>query len=451
MKKLNTKNLGFRLKAIIVLCSIYMYTSTSNIFGQDSQQEKPNYQSVPQGFNYQGIARDASGKELINRNIEVRFTIHSELSDGNIVYQETHNTITNEKGLITLVIGKGKPVKGLFSDIKWASANFFMNVEMNDGRGAGFVNMGTTQLLSVPYALVAGTIVGGESNYNGKSNPPVPLIPPGFCDNINDCIAAGAVTGITGPTGPTGPTGANGATGPTGAAGTNGTNGVTGPMGATGTNGTNGATGPTGVAGTNGTNGVTGPTGAAGTNGTNGATGATGDTGPTGPAGANGATGATGANGTNGATGTTGVAGTNGTNGATGTTGAAGTNGTNGVTGTTGATGPTGSFILNYQIYSALLTQSGTNPPVVTVLENTIGNIVWTRVQLSGAVEYVGTLAGAFPANKTWYPSAINGAGPFPNTHTLGTFIRTSNNDMTIRGLIDGGLNFTTIEIRVYP
>ncbi len=315
-----------------------------------------------------------------------------------VVYQENHNVTTNAFGLFNLVVGQGQNAIGSFATINWATGPYYMKV-LIDANASGLVDMGYTQLWSVPYALYAKESANGPQGLPGLNCWDIDG--DGFGDpnedvnndtqwNALDCkgdsgvIGAAGPQGIQGAAGPSGLTGpgidsivynaggtlsiyysntqvittgiligATGPTGPTGTAGTNGTNGATGPTGNAGTNGTNGATGPTGTAGTNGTNGATGPTGTAGTNGTNGATGPTGSAGTNGTNGATGPTGANGTNGTNGATGPTGSAGTNGTNGVTGPTGANGTNGTNGVTGPTGPTGntgpagPTGSFIVN--------------------------------------------------------------------------------------------------------
>ncbi len=80
----------------------------------------------------------------------------------------------------------------------------------------------------------------------------------------------------------------------------------------------------------------------------------------------------------------------------------------------------TASEKIPYRVYTALLTQTGTNAPVATVLENTIGNIVWTRNTVG---QYMGTLAGAFPVNKTISPQFPTLA--FENN---GTFIPISAN-----------------------
>ncbi len=195
----------------------------------------------PQSFKYQAVLRDGSGNIIANQNIPVRISIRQGSAGGTVMYQETFAPTTNQYGLVNLNIGQGTLVNGNFTTVNWGTNSYYIQVEVN--MGSGFVDMGATQLLSVPYALYA--------NNSGSSG----------------------VTGATGATGSTGPTGL---TGTTGANGTNGTNGATGATGATGNTGIAGPTGPigpTGIAGSTGSIGVTGVTGA---------TGPTGVTGPTG-------------------------------------------------------------------------------------------------------------------------------------------------------------------------
>ena len=304
---------------------------------------------APQQVNYQAVVRDAAGNPLpAGTHVSVEFQIHDQTPSGSVVYQETTTAITNQFGLITYGLGSS----GNLSVVNWGNGPKYLQVLIDPTGGTSFSNMGTTQLLSVPYALYAGNS-GGNSGATGPTGPGGNTGPQG----PQGMPGPAGTTGGQGVTGPQGPQGNQGLQGATGATGTNGTNGATGVTGATGTNGTNGsngvtgatgATGATGTTGTNGLNGVTGATGATGitgTNGTNGATGVTGATGTNGANGSNGVTGATGVNGNNGATGST---------GATGETGQNGTNGLNGVTGATGLQGPTGagglSGTLNYVV-----------------------------------------------------------------------------------------------------
>ena len=238
----------------------------------------------PQQLNYQAVVRNAQGQPVTTGTVSMRFTIHSDSANGASVFQEVHHASPNQFGLVNLGVGS---LSGNLATVNWGSGSKFLQVELDAAGGTNYSDMGTTQLLSVPYALYA------------ANSAPGPVGPTGVA----------GLPGITGTNGANGATGSPGVTGPTGA----------GPTGATGPSGNNGATGATGA------NGITGPSGQDGSAGLPGLNGAIGQTGATGPSGVDG---------TNGQPGT---------NGATGATGAPGTNGTNGTNGVTGATGPSGS------------------------------------------------------------------------------------------------------------
>lgn len=112
---------------------------------------------APEKINYQGIARDASGNPFISQSLDFRFSFLSGSPNGNIVYQEEFiNTLTNGFGLFNLQLGSGSPLQGIFNSISWGSFDYFLQVEMKPSiSGAGYGNLGTSQLISVPYALYA--------------------------------------------------------------------------------------------------------------------------------------------------------------------------------------------------------------------------------------------------------------------------------------------------------
>lgn len=195
---------------------------------------------APQKWNYQGIARDNAGLELSNQTISLRFSLHQGSPTGTVSYSERHdNVITNQFGLFALHIGDGFVLSGSMA-IDWANGPYYFEIEMDVNGGNNFISMGTSQLLSVPYALYA------EASGNGGL--------PGS-------------TGATGPTGPTGLQGSDGSIGPTGQQGLVGATGVTGIQGATGSQGVTGVQGSTGPTGPIGLTGSVGPTGATGPSG----------------------------------------------------------------------------------------------------------------------------------------------------------------------------------------
>jgi hypothetical protein len=106
---------------------------------------------LPQGIPYQAAARDAQGQSLVNAAVNVRFTLHEGAADGAASYAETHALTTNSVGLFNTVFGNGTPEQSAFDSINWAATTKFLQVEID--LGEGYVDMGTTQLLSVPYAL----------------------------------------------------------------------------------------------------------------------------------------------------------------------------------------------------------------------------------------------------------------------------------------------------------
>ena len=110
---------------------------------------------APQFINYQAVARNSAGAVLQNQQITVRLTIHNNTPNGAISYIETDTVVTNGFGLFTIAIGKATTIPGGFSSIAWGSGNKYLEVEMDPAAGVNYSNMGTTQLLSVPYALYA--------------------------------------------------------------------------------------------------------------------------------------------------------------------------------------------------------------------------------------------------------------------------------------------------------
>jgi hypothetical protein len=144
---------------------------------------------VPQGINYQAIARNSAGSVYVNKVISVKLTILSGSASGVEVYAETQQAQTNSFGLFSLKIGAGNPVSGNFADINWSAANQWLRAEVDPEGGSAYVNIGTTELLSVPYAFYA-----QSSGSGGEQGPPGPQGPQGE-------------TGPQGPEGPQGPPG----------------------------------------------------------------------------------------------------------------------------------------------------------------------------------------------------------------------------------------------------
>jgi hypothetical protein len=109
----------------------------------------------PLKFNYQGIARDNAGKELKSQNLGIRINIHYLSGSGTIIYQEKHTATTNNFGVFTVKVGAGTVLSGTFSTINWADGPYYIETELDPTGGTSYSSMGTSQLISVPYALYA--------------------------------------------------------------------------------------------------------------------------------------------------------------------------------------------------------------------------------------------------------------------------------------------------------
>jgi len=107
----------------------------------------------PESFSYQAIARDNNGNPLENKAVSLRIAILQGTTSGTEVYKETHAVTTNQFGLVTLAVGNGSVVSGNFSTINWGNSPYFIKIELDPVGGSNYVFMGTSQLLSVPYAL----------------------------------------------------------------------------------------------------------------------------------------------------------------------------------------------------------------------------------------------------------------------------------------------------------
>lgn len=127
------------------------------------------YAQVPQGFNFQAVARGATGDILAEQALGVQVSIIKGTEDGNPVYEEAHTVTTNPLGLIQIVIGEGTASEGSdFSAIDFGNDNYFVKLAIDPAGGTEYADLGTTRLLSVPYALVAQKAVEGGTGSGGE-------------------------------------------------------------------------------------------------------------------------------------------------------------------------------------------------------------------------------------------------------------------------------------------
>jgi hypothetical protein len=136
-------------------------------------------QIPPQGFNYSAVARNASGQPISTSTIGIQISILKTSTLGSTVYSENHFVNTDAFGLFNLIVGGGAVQSGSMLTIDWSNDNYYLKVGMDANGGTNFLTMGTTQLLSVPYAMYA----KNAGSVNGVINETDPI--------FNNSIASG--------------------------------------------------------------------------------------------------------------------------------------------------------------------------------------------------------------------------------------------------------------------
>ena len=128
---------------------------------------------APQGFNYQATVRNSSGDLIVNTNVYFKFNVIQGSQTAVPIFTETHYVPTDDLGQVNLIIGQGTANTGIFSELDWSLGSYYLGIELNTG--SGYVAMGTTQLLSVPYALYA--------ENSGNSTPTTPNLEAVLAEN----------------------------------------------------------------------------------------------------------------------------------------------------------------------------------------------------------------------------------------------------------------------------
>ncbi|MFT5252748.1 MAG: hypothetical protein ACI87N_001765 [Flavobacteriales bacterium] len=119
----------------------------------------------PYKMSYQAVVRDASDALVATQAVGMQLSILQGSTSGSSVYTETHTPTTNINGLVSLEIGTGTTTDN-FATIDWSAGPYFIKTETDPTGGTTYTITGTSQLMSVPYALhanVADSIVGGVS------------------------------------------------------------------------------------------------------------------------------------------------------------------------------------------------------------------------------------------------------------------------------------------------
>jgi len=121
------------------------------------------------GFKYQAVVRDNSGELLVDQSVGLKLSIIDSISDGDVMYTENHQKNTNSYGVVDLIIGDGTVEYGVFTEINWGVNKKYLKLEVDIG--SGYTDIGTVELLSVPYALYANSASKlGEKNVYSTSS-----------------------------------------------------------------------------------------------------------------------------------------------------------------------------------------------------------------------------------------------------------------------------------------
>lgn len=229
-----------------------------------------------QGFSYQAVVRDAEGNPIASQSVGVKLTL-VDADETTTHYAETHSVTTSPQGVISLVVGEGAVVSGVFADVPWSGGEIHMKVEVDPTGGTAYSQLGTTKLNAVPYALFA---ADGNQGPQGEPGPQGEVGPHG-------------AQGEKGDKGDKGEKGDKGDKGDTGADGKTVLNGTENPLATVGVAGdfylntsTSTLFGPKTASGWGTGVLLIGPKGDAGEKGDTGETGSQGEVGPVGPAGA---------------------------------------------------------------------------------------------------------------------------------------------------------------------
>ncbi|MFP4025993.1 MAG: hypothetical protein ACLFVR_15840, partial [Thiohalospira sp.] len=117
---------------------------------------------VPDAFKYQAVLRNSDGEIISGQEVSIKISILNESSTGDLIYSEEHAATTTDLGMVSLNIGEGTVVSGNFQSIQWSEGEKFLKIELDETGGTSFSELGTLQLLSVPFALSARDVINKD-------------------------------------------------------------------------------------------------------------------------------------------------------------------------------------------------------------------------------------------------------------------------------------------------
>jgi hypothetical protein len=125
------------------------------------------FAQAPNKMSYQAIIRNSNNVLVSNHTVGMRISILQGTATGSSVYTETQSPTTNANGLIAIEIGTGTIISGSFANIDWSNGPYFVKTETDPNGGSNYNLTGTSQLLSVPYALYAKSAGSVNGNTGG--------------------------------------------------------------------------------------------------------------------------------------------------------------------------------------------------------------------------------------------------------------------------------------------
>ena len=129
-----------------ILTTIFCIAATATLFAQ-----------VPQSFSFQAVMRNNDNTLMTNQMVHAKFTITPNDNSDVITYCETHTLTTDSNGILRAEIGKGTSCGGRFDQIHWERGEYLLNCRFDYSAIPEEFLSNTTQLISVPYALVSGS------------------------------------------------------------------------------------------------------------------------------------------------------------------------------------------------------------------------------------------------------------------------------------------------------
>ena len=128
------------------------------------------YAQAPQRISYQAVIRNSSNNLVLNTPVKIRISILQGGATGSEIFSEIHSAITNANGLVSLEIGAGGSQTGNVANINWGNNTYFLKTQTDPNNGTNYTITGTTQILSVPYALQANNANSAKDGINRISN-----------------------------------------------------------------------------------------------------------------------------------------------------------------------------------------------------------------------------------------------------------------------------------------